>query len=129
MVDASAGSTRAISHNVQCMREVRLNTPVAEVGTSFLDALDFSGDTPTFAFLSKATAHDIDHGFVEASIEGSTFAQVFFITTLETTVGVEVAAQLEQQVEGKFGTRRKGSKTADVGQEFEHTGAEGGSRQ
>lgn len=50
----SVGVAAAIAHGVESAREVRLNTPVAEVCASLLNALDLALDTPAIALLGEA---------------------------------------------------------------------------
>jgi len=122
----SAGVTATIAHGVEGVREVRLDTPVAEVCAGLLNALDLALNSPAIALLGEAAADDADHGIVQTGVEGAALRKIFFVAILQSSVRVEVAAQLEQQVEGIAWAAGQSRQACDVGEELEHAGAERG---
>jgi hypothetical protein len=76
----------AVAHGVESAREVWLDTPVAKVCASLLNALDFALDAPAIALLREAAADDTDHGIVQTGVEGAALRKVFLVTVLQSPV-------------------------------------------
>lgn len=112
-------------HEVERLGEVRLDAVGSEVLRGLLDALDLALDVPLFA-LAEAPANHLDHGDIEARVEVAAGRQIFLVAAVEATVRIEVAAELEDEIEGVARARRQERQALDVGQELEHGGGEVG---
>jgi hypothetical protein len=110
-------------HRLKCIGKVRLDTVGLEVAGSLLDALDLTLDAPLLA-LAEATGNDVDHGNVEFGVEIAASCYVACVGAVDATVRVQVAAQLQHEIEGMARSLRQECQSLDVGQELEHGGRE-----
>lgn len=117
---------RLTPHHIQRLREIRLDAPISEIRARLLNALDLPLHAPALALLSEPSAHYIHHRLIQAAVEAAALGQVVLVPVLQPAVRVQVPAELEQEVEGVARPAREGGEAADVGEEFEHAGGEGG---
>jgi len=115
-------TSSAITHRLQRLGEVRLDAPVTEVSAGLLDPLDLSRHTPAIALVPEAAAYDVHHGVVQLGVEAPALADVLFVAAFEAAVRVQVATELEQQVEGVAGAGGEGGEALDVREELQHAG-------
>lgn len=124
---------RLIPHDIQAPREIGLQAQlVPQDGARLVEPLHVLGDVPPDAAvllvgLLDAASDDVDHDLVEAGVEHAAGLDVgVVVVAFLATVGVEVAGELDEKLEGERGAVREGGERRERGEEGEEWGGEGG---
>lgn len=123
-----------VPHHIQAPWEVTLQANLApQEPARLLQPLNIPPHHPRRLLLPRLAQplpYDIDHGVVQAGVEvGARGLVGVVVPAVVAAVGVQVAAELDEELEGEGGAVGELGEVFDGGEECQECGGEGGGRE